>query len=1022
MKKLTYILFFALWTIGFSACKEDNYMSSVSGEEVQVSSLKLRLSDVMSKDMNLSRAGEDKPALYNLYLYIFANGTRVSEPVNIPSQNISSSTSTSGETHDYEIKNVSLKMMAGENTVYALGNTENGYYNNALLNELAEIDSENAFIEKLFSINAAYETNQSLPVSLSNIFMTGRGTISVTGNQAEGVITLKRPVASINMKVKTITTNAGNAIEFIPQTYQIYNISQQALVIADPQNTLNNVVRTYYDTKPFTNWVNEYQGSTVVAKNCQFYLPENIQELKTLSNYHQRDLRKTDDRSWVNAPANSTYVVISGNYTEKNSEGVLVNQGTTSYTIHLGDFSETKTGSWGNFSVERNARYSYTITIQGIENIKVEAEKEEGDGDQPGAEGIIIGNESASEIFDLDCTYEQMLVTYNLNDIVNSIKADKSSLSNDEKIANAFILKTSSPFDESGSGYIRPYAIEKELNDDRIEKEKSLKDKMDYKWVWFLSQDNNSALSDYPGESEKNFTLIDPYNLCVKLGKLVSQLVTSGNITDDQGITVSSGKVYFTAFVDEYYYDKNPITNESVSWAEFTRQNDRTMIIASDMSVSPDGHSIYAKARTSISQRSMQTFYDESGAKNFNALGLEVYCENDLFMGYDQNTWKNKWTGKATNESNGRYNMKNLMGFSGNQSWSYFVRQGRNGYLSSGASLTHKIGKSNDNLVNAHPFYACLSRNRDLDGNGRIEDNEIRWYLPSCDQYARLQVGNSSMSDESKLFKGNKSLFASQSYPADFLKDGALYYTSTYRSSAYADNRQLLWAAEVGAFGARKEDQNDYKTLYKGFVRCVRNLPSETVKGLHSTTVVGDEALGASSYDEAKNNTNKYLFDFTGRLDSRIFRTVTQRGPYQSHYEEPVLDNMSDLNRLPQGLVVARKDVSSRTYAASRIWNATSNPCANYTETSTSGQTYLGYWRVPNLREMMVISARAKELGLVDSNLNDDNYVYYAISTSFSGHNDDQPGFSYNATSGFVTVSGGSQVKVRCVRDMINGE
>lgn len=1018
MKKLTYILFFALWTIGFSACKEDNYMSSVFGEEVQVSSLKLRLSDVMSKDMNLSRAGEDKPALNNLYLYIFANGTRVSEPVNIPSQNISSSssTSTSGETHDYEIKNVSLKMMTGENTVYALGNTENGYYDNALLNELKGIDSEAEFKNKFFSINSAYKTNQSLPVSLGSIFMTGSGIITATESRAEGVITLKRPVASINMKVNTTSTSDdGNAIEFIPQTYQIYNISQQALVIADADNILENVERTYYDTKSFTNWVNEYQGSTVVAKDCQFYLPENIQqEKKDLTDYHQRDLRNTDDRSWVNAPANSTYVVISGNYTEKNSNGVLVNQGTTSYTIHLGDFSSD--GSMGNFSVERNARYSYTITIKGVKKIIAEAEKIKGDGDQPGAEGIIIGNESASEIFDLDCTYEQMLVTYNLDDIVASIGDDAT----DEKIANAFILKTSSPFDESGSEYIRPYAIEKNLKDDRLELETSLKDKMDYKWIWFLSQNNNSTLSDYPGESKKNSTLIDPYNLCVKLGNLVSQLVTNGNITDNQGIIVSSGnKVYFTAFVDEYYYDKNPITNESVSWAEFTRQNDRTMIIASDMSVSPDGHSIYAKARTSISQRSMQTFYDESGAENFNALGLEVYCENDLFMEYDQGYWSNRWT-KATNESNGRYNMKNLMGFSSDQYWSDFVQQGRNGYLSSGASLTHKIGKSNDNLVNAHPFYACLSRNRDLDGNGRIEDNEIRWYLPSCDQYARLQVGNSSMSDESKLFKGNKSLFASQSYPTDFLDDGALYYTSTYYSTAYADKRQLLWAAEVGAFGARKEHETAYETLYKGLVRCVRNLPSEEVKRQYSTTVVvGDDALGASSYDEAKNNTNKYLFDFTGRLDSRIFRTITQRGPYDPHYEEPVLDNMNDLNRLPQGLVVATVDISkwtggaSQTYDASRIWAGSIDPCKNYSE-SSGGQSYAGYWRVPNLREMMVIATKAKELGLTSG--------FYAISTDFSGPENIQPGFSYNASSGFVTASGETQVKVRCVRDMINGK
>lgn len=1022
MKKLTYIIFFALWTIGFSACREDNYISSVSDEEVQISSLKLRLSDVMSKDMNLSRAGEDKPTLNNLYLYIFANGSRVSNPVSIPSQNIS--TTTSGSSYDYEIKNVSLTMMSGENTVYALGNTENGFYDSALLEQLNGIESEGDFKEKLFSINSAYATNQSLPVSLSNIFMTGGGTVTVTGNQATGVIKLKRPVASINIKVNTTSTSSdGNAIEFIPQTYQIYNISQQALVIANPDNKLEGVNRTYYDTKALTNWVNEYEGSIVVAKDCQFYLPENIQALKVLSDYHQRDLRNPETREWVNAPMNSTYVVISGSYTEKD-DGVLVNQGTTSYTIHLGDFSSS--GSMGNFSVERNASYSYTITVKGVDNIIAEATKEEDDGDQPGAEGIIIGNESASEIFDLDCTYEQMLVTYDLNEIASSIKNNESSLSTDEKIANAFILKTSSPFDGSGSEYIRPYAIEKKLQDERTTLEESLKDEMDYQWVWFYSQKDATSLSAYPGDDGKGSTLISSYDLCVKLGELVQQLVNSGSISDNKGITVSTGnKVYFTAFVDEYYYDKNPITGESVSWATFTRKNDRTMIIASDMSVSPDGHSIYAKARTSISQRSMQTFYDESGADEFNALGLEVYCENDLFMGYDQGSW-NIWDIESTSESNGRENMINLMSFSSySQNWNSFVEQTKNGYLSSDESLTHKIGTGNSFLKQIHPFYACLSRNRDLNGDGKINDNEIRWYLPSCDQYARLQIGNSSMSDESNLFKGNKSLLKNKKYPADFLEDGALYYTSTYYSSEYLINRQLLWAAEVGAFGARKENEVKYQTLYKGLVRCVRNLPSKEVISSNklSYPVVGDDALGASSYDEAKNsNNNKYLFDFTGRLDSRIFRTVTQRGPYDPHYEEPVLDNMNDLNRLPQGLVVATRDVGGTFYASS-IWSGTSDPCANYSESST-GQSYSGYWRVPNLREMMVIATKAKDLGLTSG--------YYAISTVFSGANTDQPGFSYNADAGFVTVSGagldnswGNEEKnaqVRCVRDMINGQ
>lgn len=77
-----------------------------------------------------------------------------------------------------------------------------------------------------------------------------------------------------------------------------------------------------------------------------------------------------------------------------------------------------------------------------------------------------------------------------------------------------------------------------------------------------------------------------------------------------------------------------------------------------------------------------------------------------------------------------------------------------------------------------------------------------------------------------------------------------MYYTSTYSSSSKGDARQLLWAAEVGAFGARKQDQG-YK--YQGLVRCVRNLPSETIKEQQSSqTVVGDDALGDVSYDQSK--------------------------------------------------------------------------------------------------------------------------------------------------------------------------
>lgn len=1011
MQKVIYI-YLTLLLVCFSACQEDDCLSSASGEKVQLSSLSLRLSDVMSKDMVLSRADADKPTLANLKLFIFSGGYKVSN-VDIPQEQIQAY--AEGNEYDYEVTG-SFAANTGENIVYALGNTSSAYYNSQiLLGELDDIESEDDFKKKLFAINSIYATNQSLPVSISSIFLTGEGKIQVSGTgdgaQATGEILLKRPIASIEFTVNTTATNNNNSIEFIPQTYKIYNVCQNALVISDNEIVPEVSGRQFYDTQEFTTWANKYDtDNNVIAKTCQFYLPENIQsEISDISEYSGRDKRDPDTRVWENAPEKSTYVVISGTYSEKDQNGVLVNQGTTSYTIHLGDFSNT--GSMGNFSVERNARYRYNITVQGVTNIIAEAKKDAGDGDQPGAEGIIIGNETASEIFDLDCTYEQMIVSYDLGAIRDAINADQSDLTRNEKIANAFILKTSTPFDLSGSEYIRPYAIANNVQSDRLEQEKWIATLMDYKWVYFYSQVSSSQLSSYPGDGDNR--LIDPYNLCVKLGNLVAKLLNNEDIsTNDQGITVSSdNKVYFTAFVNEYYYDTDPLSGKSVNWATFTRQNDRTMTIASDMNISPDGYSIYAKARTSISQRSIQTFYNASVAGTVNAIGLETYCENSPFSDYDYNyEWWGRWTGKGTSDVNGRENMIDLIGLNSSvqHRWNEYVNIETNGYLESSISLSHKIENSKS-LKNPHPFYACLSRNRDLDGNGEIDDNEIRWYLASGDQYTRLQIGSAAMSDAAKLFQGDKTQLSEKLYPDAFYEEGVLYYTSTYSSSSKGDARQLLWAAEVGAFGARKQNQG---FGYEGLVRCVRNLPSEEVKDQNSNeTVVDDKALGDVSYDQGK---GPYIFDFGDRLDFRIYRSTLQYGPYSPHYEEPALDNMADLNRLPQGFVVARNDVNSGSmYLASNIWDGYLDPCANYSQTGDD-QNYRGYWRVPNLREMMVLTTKASVLGI--------NTGYYAISTGFSGKTDDRPGFSYDAAQGFVTTQGGSYVKVRCVRDMINGK
>ena len=432
------------------------------------------------------------------------------------------------------------------------------------------------------------------------------------------------------------------------------------------------------------------------------------------------------------------------------------------------------------------------------------------------------------------------------------------------------------------------------------------------------------------------------------------------------------------------------------------------------------------------------SYYNESVAEYTNAMGVETYCENYAMGGLGQ---YNSFTGNSS--SNGRENMIGLINV---DKWDKYIQTEKNGYFESNTSdyLRHKISNILTSGYASSPYYACLSRNRDLNGNGKIDDREIRWYLPASDQYLRINIGADAMSEASRLFLGNRARLT-DNYPRDLYEDGSIYYTSTYNSGI--DNepgiRQVLWAAEVGALG------NNGAGHDKGLVRCIRNLPSSNVvKANPDEIVVDDRAMGDVSYTLKRKN-NMYIFDFENRLDERIYRVEEQDGPYRHHYEEPSALLMEDANRLPKGIVVApysvgniggNKATSYTTDDRDRVINGTFNPCANF---SVSGdEANNGKWRVPNLREMMVITTQAERLefferGYLGNNDGWGNYndnkgnslgiYFFMTSTDFSGHSSQRPGYVFQAyrnghRSGFITTESEEPFFVRCVRDMTDAD
>lgn len=1068
-----------LLLLPFTSCTDELFIQdNETGKTVTVTSLKFVASGASKTELTLTRA-DSHSEVREVTLFVFTSGI-LEGSFDVPYANLSETGNTDDRNRTYTITS-SITVTTGQKKIYAVANASTAPYWQNCLADLKTINNEEAFKQHLFSINQSLVENHSLPLLNSGIVpLFGYGDVEIVegqGNQgnASGEIHVKRPVAHVTFNIYTTSINEkGNTCIFTPRNYTVHNVAIQSPVIEMDKTSLDpeNDMRTYYNTNSENVPAAAEDENKELVSTFAFYIPENMQQNATgINSYHERDQWdpkqepvKGEEKYWTYAPPKSSYIVITGQYTETDPSNALVYQGDVSYTIHLGDFSNDQ---WENFSVQRNYRYTYTVKVAGVDEIIAEAttEKDDDYGNQPGAEGDIIGNATASQVFDLDCHYEQAYVYYDLTAIANELSENGTKVVSDELIGNSFILKSSTPF-ASNSDYIAPYYRNK-----NNELESDVTKDMDYKWIYFLSQKDDNSISAYPGDQCKdklasseiygeNKYLINPYQLCVSLGKLTRMIIDDKTQND---INLAATSMYitpvwsnghcivrFTAFIDENYYQKDPFDNNNiVGWDRYTRQNDRTMLIASNIQISNDQNSTYSTARTAFIQRSIQTYYNSNTSATTNAMGVETYCENKPFY------WvKSEYSNVGQSSINGRANMKEMMNWFKDLKWNDILQISKIGYFTSNTSnyVDHKIDGSDRNgyvynLLETEyqnsPHHACMSRNRDLNGNGKIDDNEIRWYMPACDQYLRINIGADAMSETSRLFLGDRRDIAT-GYPRNFYDQGSIYFTSTYdvnQENRESGIKQVLWAAEVGAFGTAFDAQHVNQSVNRGLVRCVRNLPSIKVINKNiNEVVVDDDALGDVSYTlKRMSNSNAYIFDFENRLDERIYRVERQYGPYPHHCEEPTAALPADANRLPKGIVVASRSVGeigddkATSYYRSRdeITNGTTDPCARYTESGDEANN--GYWRVPNLREMMVISTQADVLGFFDYerlSVDDNGRMYYFITaTDFSGRDDNnsnnnRKGFVFQArrnytNSGFITTEvNGSYVFVRCVRDM----
>lgn len=900
---------------------------------------------------------ENERAVENLRIYIFSKATDNLVGYKYFSKDDLTFTDDSSQPgYDRTATVSNIPTSTGEVYIYAIANARTSQYK-VTDDAILDIDESNlshltrtTFLSatctrQLGSINPADNrfvmsgfANDGASVIIARKGTTQQAEITSPTDDDHKRVKLYKILSKNKITVKT----EGN-VTFKPEYMEIHNVPQVYGLMRG-----NNVAPSGFETFDRIIWSeNSYQ--------C--YLPANVQTTtETPTSFNEREKNTYDDtgkKTFDNAPANATYVVIHGKYQGGDYAGDL------SYTVHLGDFSKHP----ADFSVAANSNYEYTLTIKGVNNFIAESQKIAGV-DDPGSEGVVIFK--GTDILEVDCHYEARVMKFSMSELNKLINVEKYG----------YILKIQTAFCETismivdGEGRIYDAAEFKTQSNPTVlttvgtdgmpvDVSKILisGNEADFDWVRFV-KNTGKYYSDYTPSQKPGCKVSSSHaisDVCAYPGRANTQtifqflrdLYKAGKEQTTSYFNATGSSVYVTCFVDENYYPKK-------NWTEYVNKSEpRRIYFANDLFVSADGQSSFARAKYVVSQKSIWTFYElDPTLKPF---GLESVSEEktqgvDVVKG--TNSLNVPWDGRASAISNNK----------------------NKGFY---ANSTKSTGKQD---IYTGAYKACMSRNRDEDGDGTIDENEIKWYLASVDQYKGMWAGEEAFDTDARLFKATESEWAALKKAFGNGDDSKLspwhYFTC---SSA-----NTFWAEEGCATGT-----NGSATM----VRCIRTLASNS-EGLES----------AETYYSYKDNIVEL------KLNDVALRTH-QSGGFQTYFERG-----KDSNKLYKKFKIASANLTGGPYSKTQVISTAkgSGFINSSDDVCQKAAGYGGSWRVPNQRELSIMSA-------VDKNLTD----LYSC-TSFTGV---QSGYYKGGTGneyGFVlagtqmTVAISTTYNVRCVMDVVD--
>ena len=667
-------------------------------------------------------------------------------------------------------------------------------------------------------------------------------------NKTSIEVSLKRLISHIEFKFvngqSQVTTGVNENPQFVPHSYSVYNLPKKALLMGNGQVFAGN---EYGNVKDI-----EVTGSGGI----EFFMLENVQAAGASTTYETRDVwtgakgAAPEDKTWTNAPANSTFIVVKGEYTGASYIGNV------EYTIHLGNFSAGTEESYKNFTVNRNEYQKYTVTVNGVNKIVTEVSGTE---QQPGAEGVITAVSNQTNLV-LDSHYESCLLTFSLSGCQNPtiiVKSPYNAMNRYEVLGSDGAIKALSG--------------------------------VDYGWVKFGKPASKTSLNAYPANGDG---LVDIRQLALEL-----KTAEANKATTADHFLISNGKVYVQAYVDEYYYSKRPDNGNYASWPEFVNAENRVLILNPTSQTSKDGNStLYPTYLFQISQRSIRTTY-KTDNDSIEAFGIETWNETG------RSDFGTAASTTGLDDSYGWNNNKILLGVGNSGSWPSAAKTlGYTTSVTSNAKEAHVWFSGGADVLKG--YYACLSRNRDENGNRQVDADELKWYLPAINQYLLLWCGEEYLYGDTRLVD-----------PADISKITETDYNAGVYNLYNSSYAHEYWAVEGVSYGPAGPQSCG--------VRCIRNLKTYNAKTQPISSVSGN------------------TITITG---VRSLRQQAMSGEYASH------NDRDPENNLYKAFEVATSYLPG-PYSASQV--KTESLCASYSQDSNGSD--VGQWRIPNQKELMIM-------------------------------------------------------------------